>query len=134
MRKAHRLALCLVPVFGLLGCLKNSLAFSTATKFGLDISQRADQTIDVSMGYDRAEIVSIPAPANRDAAEHEDTYSVLGYFHVSYGNPWTDKPLVIRQVFSTGLAAREASKNTALQGFFAGKAAEPLTRTPEVQR
>lgn len=108
------------------GC-QNVLGFSTATKFGLDISQRPDQTIDVSMGYDRTEVASIPAPKNEDATESADgtgtdTYSVLGTFVVSYGNPFLDQPLVLDQFFATGMAARKAARSPELQRFF-GKAA-----------
>ncbi|MDD5322950.1 MAG: hypothetical protein PHD43_20535 [Methylococcales bacterium] len=119
------------------GC-QNVLGFSTATKFGLDISQRPDQTIDVSMGYDRTEVASIPAPKNEDATQSgdgtgTDTYSVLGTFVVFYGNPFLDQPLVLNQFFATGMAARKAAKSPELQRFFGeatGKiAAENKTST-----
>ena len=66
MRKAGFLkSVCTFTIicFALLagGC-NTYLAFSTATKFGVDISQRADQTIDVLMGYQRVEVGSIPVP------------------------------------------------------------------------
>lgn len=99
------------------GC-KNVLGFSTATKFGLDISQRPDQTLDVSFGYDRTEIASIPAPKNEDAGEDVDTYSVLGTFAVSYGNPFAGEPLVLDQWFATGMAAQRAAKDPKFQTYF----------------
>jgi hypothetical protein len=106
------LALAALHVFG----CANRLAFATATKFGLDISQRPDQTFEVTMGYDRTELASIPVPKRRDATADEDSYSVLGTFCVAYGNPFAEiigqgKPLTISQRFATGMAAQELSKN-----------------------
>ena len=43
-------------LFLLSGC-SNTLVFGTGTKFGVDISQRPDQIIEVTMGYDRYEVV-----------------------------------------------------------------------------
>ena len=117
-----RTFLVLAPLL-LAGC-GNTLGFGTATKFGLDISQQADQTIDVSMGYDRAEVASIPAPKNTDAGSGEDTYSVLGLFDVHYGNPFTDQPLTLHQFFATGWAAYDAARDHSLQVLFADRAAE----------
>lgn len=105
------------------GC-GNTLAFGTATKFGLDISQQADQTINVSMGYDRAEVVSIPAPSDADAKNGEDTYSVLGIFDVRYDTPWGEQPLVLHQFFATGWAAHQAARDPSLQTLFGFRAAE----------
>src|SRR5262245_35469428 len=89
---------------------RHMLAFATYTTFGLDIELRADNNINVQMGYDRVEIASIPVPAEKDAAGNDDAYSVLGYYHVDYGNPWLpdDKPLTIKQLFATGRAAMSA--------------------------
>lgn len=108
------------------------LGFTTATTFGLDISLRADDNINVTMGYDRAEIASVPVEDKTDASEPDktDAYSVLGYFSVSYGNPFSLKPednLKITQLFATGVAAREASKpnmgtSNALQAFLGEQA------------
>jgi hypothetical protein len=117
----HWFALGLILYVGP-GCAK-TIAFGTATKFGLDISQRPDQTIDVTLGYDREEVASIPAPEG-DVKKNEDTYSVLGIFYVKYGNPWTFKPLQLNQIFATGWAAREAANDKRLQEFFGKKAAE----------
>ncbi len=126
-------ALQVVPICAIAllnsGCT-NVLGFGTATKFGLDISQRADQTVDVSLGYDRAEIASIPAPKKADAKldseghAESDTYSVLGTFRVKYGNPFRDAPLVLHQLFATGSAARAAARDPSMQAFFGGQAHE----------
>lgn len=107
------------------GCA-NTLGFSTATKFGLDVSQQADQTINVSMGYDRAEVAAIPAPDQADAGANDDTYSVLGLFDIRYDNPWTPTgpPLRLHQFFATGMAARQAAEDPSLQTLFGKRAAE----------
>ena len=112
---------------GSAGC-KNYLVFTTATKFGLDASQRADRTVEVTLGYQRAEVVSIPAcreDEGVDPAEShcfadgkEDTYTVLGTFHVNQGNPFTMEPIEIQQVFATGMAAQNASNNPAIAKIF----------------
>ena len=110
----------LIVVGGAGGCAK-TLLFSTATKVGLDISQRADQLIDVSFGYDRVEVVSIPAPQDEDAAAGKDTYSVLGVFSVSYGNPFAiqnRQPLKLDQFFATGAAAHRAVETPGIQDLF----------------
>ena len=128
-----------MPLAIMQGGCANILAFSTATKFGLDISQRADQTVDVSMGYDRGEIASIPAPRNKPAmnnnSEQSDAYSVLGSFMVSYDSPWDDKPLVINQFFATGWAARKAATHQSMQEFFGKEAGEIANKSklPEGQ-
>lgn len=100
------------------GCAK-TLVFSTATKVGLDISQRADQMIEVSFGYDRAEVASVPAPEDH-ASKDLDIYSVLGIFSVSYGNPFSTQrdPLTIHQFFATGEAAKKAARTPGLQDLF----------------
>jgi hypothetical protein len=99
------------------GCTPR-IAFGTATKFALDISQRADQTIDVSMGYDRAELAVVPSNEKHADASGNDTYALLGTFHVSYGNPWLDEPIRLNQFFATGMAARTAAKSERFQRFF----------------
>src|SRR5215470_551670 len=109
------------------GCAK-VVAFSTATKFGLDISQRADQTIEVSMGYDRVEVASIPALEKDATRDGDDTYSVLGTFAVAYGNPWRDQPLVLKQFFATGWAARRAAKTEGFVDWFGKKTGQILER------
>ncbi len=116
----------------LAGC-GHTLGFGTATKFGLDISQQADQTVDVTMGYDRAEVASIPAPKNddADAVKTQDTYAVLGLFDVRYGNPWTDEALVLHQFFATGWAAHQAANDPNLQKLFGTKAREICGRSCE---
>ncbi|UCF90495.1 MAG: hypothetical protein JSW39_19665 [Desulfobacterales bacterium] len=104
------------------GC-ESFLAFSTATKFGLDISQRADQTLDIVLGYQRLEVASIPIQNRSDtgsleASETNDAYSVIGTFSVKYGNPFRDEPLVINQFFATGMAARKAALNPEMRRYF----------------
>lgn len=114
------------------GC--KHLAFSTATKFGLDISQKADQTIDVTMGYRRAEMVSIPVPDDADASDTDDAYSVLGRFNVSYGDPFktgTNEGLHLKQFFATGMAARAAANNTDMQKAFGRAAGEVRLKQEE---
>jgi hypothetical protein len=120
-----------VSVLVLLGGCANTLVFSTATTFGLDISQRPEQTINVTLGYDRVEVASIPAPRDIDASDQNDTYSVLGIFHVQYGNPWKLEPLTLHQFFATGMAARTASQNPQLREFFGQKAAEIAQEVPK---
>ena len=115
------------------GC-KGYLVFSTATKFGIDISQQGDQTPNISMGYKRAEAASIPVPMGH-ASGQEDVYSVLGYFCVKYNptlNLLSDEDAVeIRSVFATGLAARKALEHQGLREHFAMKAAEAAAATKE---
>lgn len=118
-------AAVLFTLFGT-GC-KNYLVFSTATKFGFDASQRADRTVEVTLGYQRAEVVSIPAcPDDKEPGvqrncfsdDTSDTYTVLGTFHVDLGNPFTMEPIEIQQVFATGMAAQNASNNPGLAKLF----------------
>jgi hypothetical protein len=118
------------------GCGGKTLVFGTATKFGLDVSQRADQTVEVTMGYDRYEIASIPTEMHdAEQTSKKDTYSVLGIFSVSYGNPWTGEPLVLRQFFATGWAARGAALKPAFQQFFGHKTGEIINQgDQEIQR
>jgi hypothetical protein len=118
----------------------------------LDISQQADQTPSVTMGYRRAEIVSIPvapkvvemaetnkrgegkskrkkkkepATANgtADANGTNDAYSVIGRFHAKY-DPGIGKEngLHLHQFFATGQAARKAANDPNMQEAF-GRAA-----------
>ena len=106
------------------GC-KNHLAFATGTKFGLDIAQRANQTIDVTMGYQRVEAASIPVERDTDATTERDAYSVLGSFHVYYGDPFKpgeNEGLKLKQFFATGMAARAAANSANMRKAF-GEAA-----------
>jgi len=117
------------------GCT-DVLGFSTATKFALDVSQRADQSIDVSLGYDRVEVASIPVARDKneqDATQsltgaetgNSDAYSVLGSFKVKYGNPFNilhEQPFELDQFFATGIAARRAAELPAVQEAFGRKA------------
>jgi len=105
-------------MFAVAGC-SNRLAFGTATKFGLDVSQRPDQTVEMALGYDRAEIVVIPAPdKDKDASDTKDAYAVMGTFQVKHGNPFSGGALIIHQFFATGRAAIEASKDPKFQAIF----------------
>ena len=126
MKRIAAVLLALSVTAALPACTK-TLAFGTATKFGLDISQRPDQMIDVTMGYDRYEVVSIPAQ-NVDAKKDADTYSVLGIFSVSYGSPWAE-PLVLRQFFATGWAAKNVADDARFQKFFGHKSGEILQQS-----
>jgi hypothetical protein len=128
-RVALLLGSLLLPILGC-GC-KSYLAFGTATKFGLDITQKADQTIEVSMGYRRSEMASIPvAPegdGSSDASDTDDAYSVLGRFNVTYGDPWktgADEGLHLKQFFATGMAARKAAENPEMRRAFGEAAGE----------
>lgn len=122
------LGLSALAVLG--GCAK-TLVFTTGTTFGLDISQRPDQTINVTLGYDRAEIASIPASEDTDANTQNDAYSVLGIFNVHYGNPFLREPLTLHQFFATGLAAQAAAKDAQLREFFGKKAGEISQKAKE---
>lgn len=124
MRSRPRATIALAAlVLGMLAGCRPYLAFGTATKFALDVSQRADQTVDVSMGYDRAEVASIPAP-EANATDDTDAYAVLGTFSVVYGNPFGDDPLTLKQLFATGMAARIAASDPESRAYFGGKAHE----------
>lgn len=101
----------------MVGCA-DRLAFATATTFGVSASQRADNTAELVLGYDRAEIVSIPAPhanSTKDGAGDlnlKDTYSVVGSFEAKYrGLLGSGSGLELRQIFATGFAARNAVAN-----------------------
>lgn len=118
------LLLALLPLLLAGSACTQTLAFGTATKFALDISQRADQMIDVSMGYDRVEIASIPAAKGTDATgAGDDAYAVLGTFYVTYGNPWLEQPVRVNQFFATGMAARRAAGSQRFQEHFGKSAA-----------
>jgi len=150
MTRTHRLQLFAFVTGGCLALLlqgcEGYLAFGTATKFGLDISQRADGNIDVTLGYQRVEAVSIPAPketgsegkkdgqgqsqGGSDASKVRDTYSVIGRFHVKYGNPFVGEPLELNQLFATGHAARLAAKNKQMMEAF-GRAAGTIAKKSE---
>jgi hypothetical protein len=113
------------------GC-RNHLVFTTSTKFGLDISQKANQTVDVTMGYQRAEFASVPVPQDTDATATTDAYSVLGRFNVRYNpgisptNPTNG--LHLKQFFATGMAARAAARNPDMQGAFAEAAGQVIEK------
>lgn len=120
-------SLLMITLSGALGgCVKDYLVFTTGTKFGVDISQQADQPPTMLIGYKRSEIASIPAK-KENATEEEDTYSVVGNFCVMvdpqlFATSQTRDSLQIRSIFSTGLAARDIAANPAMQVFFARRA------------
>lgn len=128
------MALGTPAVLASLGCT-NHLVFATATKFGLDASQRADRTVELTVGYQRAEVVSVPACPDDGTACHandrQDIYSVLGTFHVNQGNPFTMEPIEIQQVFATGMAARKASENKAIWQIFYDATTKATTEVVE---
>ena len=140
------LTLCPMCLLVLSGC-ESHLAFGTATTFGLDISATPDQSVNVVLGYERAEVASIPAYKEpddqksgdqknpqeaKDATQTEDVYSVLGTFRVAYGNPWTNEPLNLSQLFATGLAARKVAMDPEMRETF-GKAAGTIRNKAEKQ-
>ena len=107
------LALCFLTV----GC-QDYLVFSTATKFGLDISQDAGQPPKMLVGYKRAEVAIIPAekenatgiPATAGQLS-QDTYSVFAEVCIKAPGLLTiNDPLKIRSTFATGVAARTTQK------------------------
>jgi hypothetical protein len=102
--------------------MRTHLAFGTMTKFALDASQRPDQTVDVSMGYDRGELASVPTGGDEDAGDGQDAYSVLGTFYVRYGNPFDDG-IRLNQFFATGRAALTAARSDRFRRFFGRQAA-----------
>jgi hypothetical protein len=134
MRRYPRATLAVAgAMLGVMTGCRPYLAFGTATKFALDVSQRADQTIDVSMGYDRAEIASIPAP-EANATDHTDTYAVLGTFSVKYGNPFDGEPLTLKQLFATGMAARIAASDADTREYFGARLREVEQKKQDAQK
>jgi hypothetical protein len=124
-------------LLALTGCA-NRLAFGTATKFALDVSQRPDQTVEMTLGYDRMEIIAIPTYTAKDgerlakdATKDGDTYSVLGTFQVSHGNPFAGQGLVIHQFFATGRAAHRAAQDPGFQTIFGQEAGDIFKRGKE---
>jgi len=136
-RNMQLMLLCALPLAALsAGCCSKYLAFGTATKFGLDITQKPDETIDVTMGYDRYEVASIPVPEQNkkgegnSATDADDSYSVLATFYVKYGNPFTGNGLRLNQFFATGMAARELAERGEMREFL-GDAAGRLQGASE---
>jgi len=152
-RRVGTLIGLVVLVIAVAGCVDRSVVFVTSTKFGLDASQRQDQKVEVTLGYQRAEVASIPmcVPASRsngpdgapsssmtcsekngyDSTGEWDAYSLVGAFHVDYGNPFdTSQPLTLRQAMATGMAARQLAKDPKLRpGFMV--AADQAVRAPQ---
>jgi hypothetical protein len=138
-----RLLLPAVAFGALLGC-ENYLVVTTATKFGIDITQVAKQPPKVVIGYKREETSIIPADhLNAESGpngEETDTYSVLAEFCVM-ANPslWDffdslssrsrDVPdgLQIRSFFATGIAAITAAKSVQTRQYFKESVLERTT-------
>jgi hypothetical protein len=130
--------LILVTFAALWGC-ENYLVFTTSTKFGIDVSQQGNQPPKMLVGYKRAELAVIPA-VKENASNTNDTYSVLGNFCAHYdpslyawwsamkGESNIPDSLQIRSLFLTGMAARDAAIDPAIQNFFT-KAVRDRSRT-----
>ena len=121
--------LAVTSVALLSGC-RNLLVFSTATKFGLDISESAAQQPEITFGYNRAEVVSVPLggghtnTADRyyvsDAGPTNDAYSVLGTFSVGFDPSLNNTAGIhVNDLFATGVAAQKAAASPAMGGVFA---------------
>lgn len=123
----------------LTGC-QDYLVFTTATKFGLEVTQEPEQPPKMLLGYKRSEMAIIPA-RKATAKDGNDTYSVLGDFCVM-ANPslldfWNNlKPekevsdsLHIRSIFATGIAAQKAAENPHMQELFGIYAADHAKKT-----
>ncbi len=133
LRHLHEVWLILV-IISTLGC-ENYLVITTATKFGLEVSQVANEPPKVALGYKREETTIIPAEhrnATADGSETKtDTYSVLAEFCVmanpslwdfirglsSTGNDIPDG-LQIRSFFATGIAATKAAGSVQTRQYF----------------
>lgn len=133
LRQLHVVWLVVV-IAPTLGC-ENYLVVTTATKFGLEISQVANEPPKVALGYKRDETTIIPAE-HRNAMANEtgpqtDTYSVLAEFCVM-ANPslWdffeglspkannVPDSLHIRSFFATGMAANKAANSAETRHYF----------------
>lgn len=130
-----------------LGC-ENYLVVSTATKFGLEISQVANEPPKIALGYKREETAIIPAEHRNATVDgngsQTDIYSVLAEFCVM-ANPslWdfirglssanNDVPdsLQIRSFFSTGIAAAKAADTVQTRQYFRDNV---LQRTSEKRK
>lgn len=129
-----RLLLPVVAFAALFGC-ENYVVVTTATKFGIDITQVAKEPPKVLIGYKREETSIIPAEhQNAESGpnnEKADTYSVLAEFCVmanpslwdffdSLSSGGRDVPdgLQIRSFFATGIAAVTAAKSVQMRQYF----------------
>lgn len=131
----HLLRTVALTMFSLVlaGCPKDHAVFVTSTKFGIDVSQLADQPPKMLVGYKREEGIFLPAEHENagESDESTDTYSVLGYFCVM-ANPslWDflkaiapfseDVPdaLQITSVFATGFPAQQLAQDESMREFF----------------
>lgn len=133
LRQLHVVWLLLI-IAATVGC-ENYLVVTTATKFGLEISQVANEPPKVALGYKRDETTLIPAEhrnATADSAGAQtDTYSVLAEFCVmanpslwdfirSLSSTTNDVPdsLQIRSFFATGIAAAKAADTVQTRQYF----------------
>lgn len=145
------LFICLVIRTGVLSflllilaaCVKDHAVFVTSTKFGIDISQQADQPPKVLVGYKREEGIFLPAEHENSSAG-DDTYSVLGYFCVM-ANPslWDfikaiapfseDVPdaLQINSVFATGFPAQQLAQDESMREFFQKQITKSKSKTSD---
>lgn len=71
----------------LAGCVKDHAVFVTSTKFGIDISQQADQPPKVLVGYKREEGIFLPAEHENARESHEDTASPATNPTAGVGDP-----------------------------------------------
>lgn len=145
LRQFHVACLILI-IATTFGC-ENYLVVTTATKFGLEVSQVANEPPKVALGYKRDETAIIPAE-HQNATDgntelQTDTYSVLAEFCVM-ANPslWDfirglsssahDVPegLQIRSFFATGLAAAKAADSVQTRQYFRDNV---LQRTSETR-
>ena len=127
----------------LAACVKDHAVFVTSTKFGIDVSQLADQPPKMLVGYKREEGIFLPAE-HKNSSDTDDTYSVLGYFCVM-ANPslWDfikaiapfsgDVPdaLQINSVFATGIAAQQLAQDDSMREFFHQKITKSKLKTSE---
>ncbi len=120
-RRAATLAAVLVVGASVPACNGN-LVFATATTTGLEIGARADDTMTLVFGYDRAELASIPVAEKSDASPTHDAYSVFGSFDLKYTRYGDDSGIKLRQVMATGMAAQNAAKNPKFAAALANKA------------
>jgi hypothetical protein len=136
-----------VVLLGAAACT-NTLVFGTATKFGLDISQRADRLIEINMGYDRAEFVSIPAsgtdarrasaglcPGAQPAAGQSAASAAAPPAAASTGAPATDDTYSVMATFHVSYDTPWGGDPLRIRQFFAtGVAAQQAACQPNWRR
>ncbi|MCC5875216.1 MAG: hypothetical protein JJU11_03255 [Candidatus Sumerlaeia bacterium] len=103
------------------GC-QNYLGFGTGTVTGFEISPRPDNSLNLTLGYNRYELAVIPVPEFQDAGDTLDAYSVLATINVESPGLNSYDPedsLRITQLFATGMAARRMSNQPGMRKHFA---------------